>query len=118
MATPTNVDAARQGRLDLIQDELHGGTNVDSRFHSSFSTALGAAPARHRKGSALTPTAEELATLLEAGLEPREGVPGLFLCRVEHNLLELRSGLTSLPIVPPDPIKLEGGQAQELADAM
>ena len=66
----------------------------------------------------LHPTAEELATLLEAGLEPREGVPGLFLCRVEHNLLELRSGLTSLPIVPPDPIKLEGGQAQELADAM
>ena len=56
----------------------------------------------------LHPTAEELATLLEAGLEPREGVPGLFLCRVEHNLLELRSGLTSLPIVPPDPHQAGG----------
>ena len=39
-------------------------------------------------------TAKELATLLAAGLEPREGVPGLFLCRED-----------GFPIMPTD---LEG----------
>ena len=56
---------------------------------------------------ALQPPAEELATLLAAGLEPREGVPGLFLCRSERGY----------PIVPTEPIKLTG-RAQEIADAM
>ena len=51
-------------------------------------------------------TADELATLRAAGLEPRDDVPGLFLCR--------RNGW---PIVPPDPIKLEG-RAQNVADLM
>ena len=46
MATPTIVDAARQGRLDLVQSELHSGTNVDSRCPSSLSTALMAAATR------------------------------------------------------------------------
>ena len=53
-----------------------------------------------------TATADELATLLAAGLEPREGVPGLFLRRDEDD-----------EDVPPEPIKLEG-RAQELAYAM
>ena len=64
-----------------------------------------AQPADHKAW--LRPTADELATLLAAGLEPRKGVPGLFLCRDDDEW----------PIVPPDPIKLEG-QAQERADAM
>ena len=59
------------------------------------------------EATALSPTANELATLLAAGLEPRDGVPGLFLCRNE-------GGFT---IVPPDGIKLEG-RAQKLAVAM
>jgi hypothetical protein len=46
MATPRIVDAARQGRLDLVQGELHSGTNVDSRCPSSLSTALMAAATR------------------------------------------------------------------------
>ena len=46
MATPTIVDAARQGRLDLVQSELHSGTNVDRRCPSSLSTALMAAATR------------------------------------------------------------------------
>ena len=46
------------------------------------------------EATALTPTAEELATLRAAGLEPREGVPGLFLCRED-----------GFPIMPTD---LEG----------
>eukprot|EP00964_Phaeocystis_antarctica_P069004 scaffold41839_cov71-Phaeocystis_antarctica.AAC.1 len=54
-----------------------------------------------------TATTEQLATLLAAGLEPREGVPGLFLCRDDDGW----------PIVPPEPIKLEG-RVRELADAM
>eukprot|EP00964_Phaeocystis_antarctica_P053968 scaffold31704_cov61-Phaeocystis_antarctica.AAC.2 len=55
----------------------------------------------------IRPTADELATLRVAGLEPREGVPGLFLCRDEDGR----------PIEPSDPIKLVG-RTQELADAM
>ena len=42
----------------------------------------------------LRATDDELATLLAAGLEPREGVPGLFLCRED-----------GFPIMPTD---LEG----------
>ena len=57
----------------------------------------------------LTPTADELDTLWKAGLQPRKGVPGLYLCRDEDG--------DDLPIVPPNPIKLEG-RAQELACAM
>eukprot|EP00964_Phaeocystis_antarctica_P020440 scaffold11302_cov57-Phaeocystis_antarctica.AAC.4 len=51
-------------------------------------------------------TADELLTLRAAGLEPRKGVPGLFLRREK-----------GLPIVPPDVIKLKG-RAHELASAM
>ena len=58
------------------------------------------------EATVLRPTTDELATLLAAGLEPREGVPGLFLCRDEEGT----------PIVPPG-IKLEGG-IKELASAM
>ena len=50
---------------------------------------------------------DELETLREAGLEPREDVPGLFL---------LRNG-GGAPILPADPIKLTG-RAQKVADAM
>ena len=72
----------------------------------SVSTEAAARPAGE-VAAALTPTADELATLLAAGLEPREGVPGLFLCRDKYGH----------PIVPPEPIKLKG-RAQELAGAM
>ena len=72
----------------------------------SASTEAAARPASE-VATALTPTANELATLREAGLEPRKGVLGLFLCR-DHR---------GDPIVPPEPIKLEG-RARELADAM
>ena len=46
MATPPIVDAARQGRLDLVQSAVYSGTNVDSRCPSSLSTALMAAATR------------------------------------------------------------------------
>ena len=55
----------------------------------------------------LTPTSDELATLLAAGLEPRKGVPGLFLCRNQ----------IGYPFEPPHPIELMD-RAQEVADAM
>ena len=46
MATPKIVNAARQGRLDLVQDAVYNGTKVDSRCPTSLSTALMAAATR------------------------------------------------------------------------
>ena len=65
-----------------------------------------------KEATALRPTADELATLRAAGLEPRKGVPGLFL---RHVMCRDPNGNPLL--VPPDGIKLEGG-IKKLADAM
>ena len=65
----------------------------------------------NEEATALLPTADELAALREAGLEPRQGVLGLFLCRHKDGEKVGR------PIVPTKPIKLEG-PVKVLADAM
>ena len=48
---------------------------------SGVSQPLTEAAARPAGEKATALTADELATLLAAGLEPREAVPGLFLCQ-------------------------------------
>ena len=104
VSTEAAARPAGQAASEEASEEASGETSGETSEEASGEASE---EATDDKKAWLRPTTDELATLLAAGLEPREGVPGLYLCRKENGY----------PILPPNPIKLTS-RAQQVADAM
>ena len=107
-----STEAAARPAGEEASDEANEEANEEASGEASWEASGEASgEATADKKAWLRPTADELAALREAGLEPRQGVLGLFLCRHKDGENVGR------PIVPPKPIELEG-PVKVLADAM